>query len=191
MPYETELSAYSTKYTGADTLNRNYNMNLAVSSLNGEIIEPGETLSYNSIILSKSRNGADYRSAGILVNGSPSTGRGGGICQVSSTLFQAALYAGMTIVERYSHSARIDYLPPGRDATVSWGTVDFVFRNDLDIPVKIDATMGDGVINIKFLSQMEPPYENLEVSVYNSGRGWIINRKIDGVEDYSSKSRYL
>lgn len=66
------------------------------------------------MILSKSNQGEGYKEAGILINGKPATGVGGGICQVSSTLFEAAVYSGITITERHNHSAKVGYLSPGQ-----------------------------------------------------------------------------
>ena len=190
--YDYDIASYSTKFnTSAGNYNRNYNMQLAAEAINGTILQPGDSFSYNTTLLTKSNGGQGYLSAGILVNGQPSSGRGGGICQVSSTLYQAALYSGMTITSRTSHSAKVGYLPAGRDATVSWGSVDFCFRNDLSIPVKIQAYAYKGEVLVRFWSQEKPPsFNNIEVKVKHNGSSYVIYRYIDGYCDYTSSSRY-
>jgi len=187
-PFSHELSSISTNYVSGNT-NRNYNMQLACDSINGTILNPGDSFSYNKTILEKSNNGKDYKVAGILVNGETSTGIGGGICQVSSTLFVSSLYSGMTITERHNHSAKIGYLKAGMDATVSWGGPDFKFRNDLEIPVKIEATMSGGLITIRFLSE-NPFYKNIKISVTGSDPSYILTRYIDDKAEYITKSTY-
>ncbi len=128
-----ELSSFSTK------------IQLASDSINGYILKPDATFSYNQVILSKSNQGEGYKEASILINGKPATGVGGGICQVSSTLFEAAVYSGIAITERHNHSAKVGYLSPGRDATVSWGGPDLQFKNTLPIDIKIESTVNNGV----------------------------------------------
>ncbi|MBQ7241385.1 MAG: VanW family protein [Firmicutes bacterium] len=190
--YDYDIASYSTKFsTSSAQYNRNYNMQLAAEAINGTILQPGDSFSYNNTLLSKSNGGEGYLSAGILVNGQAGTGRGGGICQVSSTLFQAALYSGMTITSRASHSSKVGYLPAGRDATVSWGSVDFCFRNDLSIPVKIQAYAYQGEVLVRFWSQEKPPsFNNIEVNVKYTGNSYAIYRYVDGYCDYVSYSRY-
>lgn len=85
-----------------------------------------------------------YMKAPVIVRGELSEGVGGGICQVSSTLFNAVDRAGLEIVQRYSHSRRVPYVPPGRDATVSWGGPDLRFQNKYNQPVLIRAKQHGG-----------------------------------------------
>lgn len=190
--FDYDIASYTTKYTGADSLNRNYNMRLASDSINGVILEPGENFSFNDIILKNSHNGADYKSAAIYVNGRVSTGIGGGICQISSTLYQAALYSGMTITERRNHSLKVGYMPNGRDATASWGTIDFQFRNDLDVPVKIESVMNNGVVKIRFLAPKDPNIGKIQVDViYQADGTYVLKRtREDGTVDHVATSRY-
>ena len=155
--YDFELSSFSTKFsTALANANRNSNIQLASDSINGYILNPNESFSYNQVILSKSNQGQGYKEAGILINGKPSTGIGGGICQVSSTLFQTAVYSGITITERHNHSAKVGYLSPGRDATVSWGGPDLQFKNTLPVAIKIESTVNNGTLTIRFLSKEDP-----------------------------------
>ena len=190
--FDYDIASYTTKYTGADSLNRNYNMRLASDSINGMILEPGESFSYNDVILQNSHNGADYKEAAIYGNGEVSTGVGGGICQISSTLYHASLYSGMTITERRNHSLKVGYMPNGRDATASWGSIDFRFRNDLDVPVKIESVMNDGIVKIRFLAPENPNIGAITVNVTQQADGtYVLNRiREDGTIDYTATSRY-
>ena len=190
--FDYDIASYTTKYTGAESLNRNYNMRLASDSINGMVLQPGDTFSYNDVILKKSHNGADYKAAGIYSNGKAATGIGGGICQISSTLYQAALYSGMTITERRNHSLRVGYMPAGRDATASWGSIDFQFRNDLEVPVKIESVMKNGTIKIRFLAPKNPNVGNIQVNVTAQADGsYLLSRTLaDGTVDYTARSKY-
>ena len=187
-----DRASYITYYTTGDSAaNRNHNMQLAIDAINGEILKPGESFSYNECLLSKRSSDNDYKEAGILSDGVMTTGIGGGICQVSSTLFNAALYSDMTITARRNHSAKVGYLPPGRDATCSWGSIDFCFRNDLTVPVKIDAWMKDGTMKIRFLSDGNPEIGDVKVNVVQTeDGGYLLTRRIDGKADYTTYSKY-
>lgn len=123
---------------GGSTRARVNNINLAVEKIDGLILMPGETFSYNGTVGERTiANG--FQEAAAYSNGEVVQEVGGGICQVSSTLYCATLYSRMTIVSRTNHYFRVNYLPLGQDATVSWGEPDFKFRNDRDYPVKIAA----------------------------------------------------
>lgn len=190
--FDFDIASYTTKYTGADSNNRNYNMHLASDSINGIILEPGDSFSYNNVILKNSHNGKDYKEAGIYSNGKAATGIGGGICQISSTLYQAALYSGMTITERKNHSLPVGYMAKGRDATASWGSIDFKFRNDLSVPVKIESVMQNGKIKVRFLATQDPNIGNIKVDVIHQADGaYVLKRtRANGTVDYTATSRY-
>lgn len=189
--YDFDIASYTTKYTGAESINRNYNMRLASDSINGMILKPGQTFSYNDVILSKSDNGKKYKEAGVYVNGELSSGIGGGICQISSTLYQAALYSGMNITQRRNHSLRVGYMPAGRDATASWGTIDFKFKNPLKIPVKIESVMKNGTLKIRFLAQEDPKIGAIKVNVTQKDGVYTLTRtRADGTVDHTSNSKY-
>jgi vancomycin resistance protein YoaR len=114
---------------------RIYNVNLAASKFNGVLIPPGETLSFNKILGDVSAL-TGYKQAYIIRNGQTVLGDGGGVCQVSTTLFRAALNAGLPILERRAHAYRVGYYeqgsPPGLDATVYDPTTDFKIKNDTE-----------------------------------------------------------
>ena len=118
--------------------NRISNVKKACELLDGLVLIPGQTLSFNETLGERTEaNG--WLPATAYANGEVRQEYGGGICQVSSTLYNAALYANLEIVERACHQFQVGYLPWGMDATVSWGWPDFKFRNDAEYPVKIHA----------------------------------------------------
>jgi vancomycin resistance protein YoaR len=117
---------------------RMHNIALAASRIDGRVLQPGEVFSFNDVV--GPRDPAHgWALADEIYQGEYVPGYGGGICQVTSTLYNAALLAGLTIVERYHHDRPLQYISPGRDATVVWGQLDFRFRNSLDRPVQIRA----------------------------------------------------
>lgn len=185
------LSSSQTKYsTSKNNENRNYNMLLASQAINETIIKPGEEFSYNNAILSKRTPEKDYINAPVIVNGKLEDGIGGGICQISSTLYNAALYSGMTITQRRNHSLKVGYLSAGMDATVSWGSIDLCFRNDLDISVKIKSQMENGLLKIEFLAAENPNLGNITLNTEKKGNTYFLYRYIDGNLDYTAKSIY-
>lgn len=127
----------TTSLSGSSS-NRINNVTVAASNLNGLVLQPGETLSISDAI--KPRTAANgYREAGAYLNGEVVSALGGGICQVSSTTYNAAMNSGLTILERHPHSMPVHYLPLGLDAAISAGSKDLKLRNDYDLPVTIQA----------------------------------------------------
>lgn len=138
------LGTYSTTYSTGNA-NRATNIALAVKSVNGYVLMPGETFSYNSTVGERTA-ARGYKEAGVYLNGEVTTGLGGGICQVSSTLYNAILLANLEIVERSNHTFKPSYVPAGQDATVSWGSPDFKFKNNRNYPIRISASTSNGTI---------------------------------------------
>lgn len=130
---------------------RSHNITLATEAINNHVVFPGETFSFNEVVGKRTRE-RGYLSAPVIVRGELSEDIGGGICQVSSTLYNAVDHAGLNIVQRYSHSRRVPYVPRGRDATVSWYGPDFVFKNDLNQPILIQAKIYGGSMIVYILS---------------------------------------
>lgn len=129
----TIVASYTTTFNSAD-VNRTANIILGVRKLNGTILYPGQVISFNDVV--GPRDAAHgFKEALEIVNGEFVPGIGGGICQVSSTLYNVVLKAGLKVVERYNHSKPLQYVPLGRDATVVYGVLDFKFVNDTDRPL--------------------------------------------------------
>jgi vancomycin resistance protein YoaR len=130
---------------------RTTNIQLAVDAINNHVIFPGENFSFNSVV-GRRTAAKGYEKAKVIVRGEYSEDIGGGICQVSSTLFNAVDSAGLKIVQRFSHSRHVPYIPPGRDATVSWYGPDFEFRNNYNQPIIIQARTIGNLLVIKLYS---------------------------------------
>lgn len=151
-----------------DNENRNGNLRKACGMLDGLVLQPGQELSYNEALGPRTKElgwlPAPAYSGTKLVD-SP----GGGICQVSSTLYLASVYSELTIVERRNHGYPVSYIPLGMDATVSWGFADLKIRNDSPMPVKIQAEESDGYVRISILGTETRDY-NVEMSYTVGGR---------------------
>jgi len=146
-----KMIGFYTTYYNSKNASRSNNIDLAAKALNNRYVFPGESFSFNEALGERTAS-KGYKRAKIIVRGEVSEGIGGGICQVSSTLFNAVDRAGMTIVQRYSHSRNVPYVPPGRDATVSWYGPDFVFSNPYDHPVLIRSFAGGGQTTVLIYS---------------------------------------
>lgn len=129
------LAEFSTSFTTSN-YNRSTNIELSASKINGLVLMPGETFSYNQVVGQRTKE-AGFKPATAYLNGKVVQEYGGGICQVSSTLYNAVLYANLQIVERTNHGYKPTYVKPGLDATVSWGGPDFKFSNNRNYPIKI------------------------------------------------------
>ncbi|MEH7177745.1 VanW family protein [Neobacillus vireti] len=133
---------------------RTINIKLAVEAINNHVVFPGETFSFNRVV-GRRTAAKGYEKAKVIVRGEYAEDIGGGICQVSSTLFNAVDSAGLKIVQRFSHSRHVPYIPPGRDATVSWYGPDFEFKNMYNQPIIIRArTMGNLLVITLFSSDV-------------------------------------
>lgn len=135
------LGAQETFYYTYDS-NRCNNLHLAISKLDGLILNPGEEFSYNDVIGQRTEE-AGFMSAGAYDDGQVVQEIGGGVCQISSTLYSACLYSQLEILERTNHYFKVDYLDYSMDATVSWPSPNFRFRNNRDYPIKIHAFYND------------------------------------------------
>lgn len=141
------LATYSTTFSTKNT-NRSTNIRLATQKINGVVLMPGETFSYNQVV-GKRTTANGFKVAAVYSNGEVSEGVGGGICQVSSTLYNAVLFSNLEVTERRNHTFHTGYVPAGQDATVSWGAPDFKFRNNRNYPIRIVATVSGGKITTK------------------------------------------
>ena len=144
-PENTLLGSYATAYN--PNISRAVNIALAASRINGVVIQPGDSFSFNHTILPRTAaNG--YVEANVIVNKKYVPGTGGGICQVSSTLYAAMLTAGLPATERHPHSLNVGYIPEGMDATISGNALDLRFTNIFDDPIQIQASADQGTLTI-------------------------------------------
>ncbi len=131
---EAEIARFHTEIGGSR--DRVSNVTVAAQALNGQVIKPGEEFSFNAVVGPRTAD-RGFKEAPIIYAGKLVPGIGGGVCQASSTLFNAAAAGGMTILERHNHSHPVPYVLPGRDAAVSSSALNLRFRNDLGVPVAI------------------------------------------------------
>ena len=144
--FPNQLATFTTRYDVSD-VDRTTNLRLACQKINGTVLLAGETFSYNDVVGARTV-AAGYKNAKIYEAGQVVDGLGGGICQISSTLYNAALLANLEIVERRNHQFVTSYVPAGRDATVVYGSTDFKFKNTRQYPIRIVATANAGIATI-------------------------------------------
>jgi len=144
----TGLLASYTTYFDVSNVNRTYNINVAADALDNIVIKPGEVFSFNRVVGPRSKE-AGYKEALVIVQDQFTPGIGGGVCQVSSTLYNAVLLAGLEIVERSNHSLPVTYVPFGRDATVAYGGCDLKFRNNTSGYLCIRTRVNGGALTVK------------------------------------------
>lgn len=159
---DTVLGELTTSFTTSSS-NRATNVTTAAKAINGTVLMPGETFSFNKVVGPRDADNG-FRTAPVIVNGQLTPGMGGGICQVSSTLYNAVLRANLQIVSRSHHSLPVHYVPPGLDATVSYGAIDFRFRNASATPVVIETVIRGRTITARVLGQGPAPIVKLERS---------------------------
>ena len=167
--FPDELGAYSTTYNSGNT-NRSTNIRLASQKIDGTVVMPGEVFSYNATVGQRT-TAAGFKTAAVYSGGEVTTGIGGGICQVSSTLYNAVLLSNLEIVERYNHGFNPGYVAAGRDATVSWGGPDFKFRNNRDYPIKISCEGTGGRIIVQIFGLLKEDEYDVEIESYITS--WI------------------
>ncbi len=157
------LGAQQSTYN-ASIVGRTKNVTLAASKINGIILNPGEVFSYNQSVGPRSY-ATGFADATIYTSTGMEDGVGGGICQVSSTLYNAALYADLEIVERKNHTYTVAYVKNGLDATVAYGAIDFRFKNNKSTPIKITSVANGGVLTIRILGKKD---NNNKVELYTN-----------------------
>lgn len=140
------LATFSTTFSTGN-VNRTTNIRLASNKINGVVLLPGEEFYYNKVVGQRTA-AAGFKSAGVYVNGRVENGIGGGICQVSSTLYNTVLRANLQIVKRSNHYFATGYVPLSTDATVSWGGPEFAFKNSRKYPIKVVSTVNGGKITV-------------------------------------------
>ena len=161
------LSTYSTRYSTSDR-DRTTNLQLAASKINGTVLMPGETFSYNQVVGERTI-AAGYKEAPIYVSGEVVDGLGGGICQITSTLYNAVLYANLEIVERSNHQFVPSYVTASRDATVVYGSIDFKFKNNRDYPIKLVCSVSGGIAKFDIYGLRTDNEYEVEISSYVTG----------------------
>lgn len=145
-----EISTYSTTIKDKSS-GRLTNISITCSTLNNTIIHSGETFSFNKVV-GKPTAERGYQEASVIIDHKTEKGIGGGNCQVSSTLYNAVLAVpSLVVTERHEHGKDVTYVPEGKDAAVSYGSLDLKFRNDLGSDIRIEATTNNETITIRLV----------------------------------------
>lgn len=186
--YSKVYATYTTNYV--NNANRTTNLKLACKAINGTVVYPGQTFSFNNVV-GKRTAAKGYKKATIFT-GSTGTAQsvGGGICQVASTMFNAALIGNLGIVERHQHSQRVSYCPLGRDAAIYWGSEDFKFKNTTSYPIKIGAKCANGKLTITYYVSYDVSPKKVSLKVTKSGKTYTLKRSVGGKVNYTCKSTY-
>ncbi|MCI8761147.1 MAG: hypothetical protein HFJ34_08635 [Clostridia bacterium] len=162
------LSTFSTRYA-ASNKNRTTNLILAANKINGTVLMPGETFSYNKVVGARTIS-AGYKEAPIYVQGRVEDGLGGGICQITSTLYNAVIYANLEITQRTNHQFVPSYVTASRDATVVYGAIDFQFKNNRNYPIKLVCSVSGGIANFQIFGMKQEDDCEVQISSYETGR---------------------
>ena len=160
--YSDRMAIFSTVSTNNE--NGTYNMSRALKSFNQVVIQPGQTLSFFSVA-GPCGKAQGYKQAGVVGG----VGYGGGICQASTTLYGAAVRAGLTIVQRRNHSVPSTYVPIGQDAMVDYGSSDLKFRNDYDYPVKLVTYVSGRTLYAEVWGMQPGWYDYINVRSWSTG----------------------
>lgn len=169
------LGTFTTRFAVNDK-DRNFNLKLAASKLNGHVLAPGAEFSFNGVVGDRTEK-EGYKIAHVIEAGEMVDGLAGGTCQISTTLFGASFFAGIEIVKTSNHSRPSTYVPMGLDATVVWPNVDLKMRNPYDFPVVIHYRVARGEATVEILGK-ERPYDEI-----------AFERKIIEETDYETQER--
>ncbi len=161
--FPDELSTFFTQYDEKNK-DRNTNLKIAAAKIDGTILSPGEEFSYNKIVGARSIE-AGYKEAKIYQNGKVIDGLGGGICQISSTLYNAVVLANLDVTERFNHQFITSYVKPGRDATVAYGSKDLKFKNNRTYPIRIDVYVSNGMATVDIYGIKEKQEKEVSIEI--------------------------
>ena len=150
--FGTTLFTASSEYV--NNPGRTENLRLACEAIDGTILNPGEVFSFNGIVGERTAD-KGYQAATVYNGGQSVQELGGGVCQVASTIYYATLHLDLEQVHREPHQYAVTYVPYGMDATVYWGSIDYQFKNTLSHPLKIEANIDNGHVNITLLGVRE------------------------------------
>lgn len=157
------------KTTSTNSENGNQNMKLSMDAVNGTILNPGETFSFNAIVGDSNDPNRGFLPGSTILNGEIVMAYGGGICQAATTIYGAAIRADMTIIERRNHRFKSSYVPYGLDAAIDYNNIDLKFRNDLFYPVYIKTTMADRELECQIFGPKSEKFDKIEVN------SWIVD----------------
>lgn len=184
-------NVYSTYYSYyVNNKDRTTNLKIASKKINGTIIQPGETFDFNKVVGSRTSS-KGYKKAHVFTGGDGvAMGLAGGICQVASTTFNAALLANVQIVERHQHSQRVSYVPLGRDAAISGNAQNFKWKNNTKYAIKVGMTVKGGKITCTFYTCQKVRPKKVNLNVTQKGKRFTLKRRVKGKVNYTCHSKY-
>ena len=172
------LGEFSTKFNAAD-VDRSSNIRVATNSTNNVLVRPGEVYSVNEILGPRLAK-FGYKDAKVIINNELVPGIGGGVCQVSSTLYNAVLLSNLKIIERQNHSLTLSYVGLGRDATISGDYIDFKFMNNTDYPIYVYGEVKGSWVKFIVFGKSEHPGRTVKI---NSQTIKMLNPTVTIIED--------
>lgn len=186
MIFRDVLSEKRTSLSGSSS-NRINNITLAAAAINGTVLNPGDTFSYNGVVGQRT-TAKGYKEAGAYVGGRTVLEVGGGICQVSSTIYYCVLHADLAVTDRSNHMFSVGYLPLGLDATVNWGTVDFKFTNDSEYPVKIVSYVSGSHLTVQLLgTKLDENYVEMKYVVISTTPYVVVEQEDETIPEGESQ----
>ena len=186
--YPYKIATYSTHYNSGDRT-RTQNLNNAVSKVNNIVVPSGEVFSFNQTV-GKRTVTAGYETAKVVSNGEFVDGLGGGVCQVSSTLFECVLRTNAEIVERNHHTLKVTYVPLGGDATVQWNNKDFKFKNTSSSDFRIKMSCSSGTLTCSIYAKDDIDVGKININISRSANTYVLTRTADGTQNYKTVSTY-
>lgn len=186
--FEYKLATYKTYYDSSNST-RTTNIKNAVKKLNNLVIPSGSVFSFNQVV-GKRTVLAGYEEAKVVQGDEFVDGLGGGICQVSSTIFQAVLRSNLEIKVRACHSLEISYVPLGGDATVQWNSQDFQFKNNLGSDIRLKVSAESGTLTCSVYAKEKQNIGNVKVDIKKNGKEYVLTRTVDGKQNYTTYSKY-
>lgn len=186
--YPYKIATYTSYYTSSN-VTRTTNIHNAVDKLDMISIPNGKTFSFNQTV-GKRTLLAGYEEAKVVNGKEFVDGLGGGICQVSSTIFQAVLRSNLEIKVRACHSLEISYVPLGGDATVQWNSQDFQFVNNSGCDIRLSVVADSGVLTCTVYAKEDITPEDLKVDIEKNGNSYTLTRTVNGEVNYKTYSKY-
>ena len=186
--FSNVYSTYCSYYV--NNKDRTTNLKIASKKINGTIIQPGETFDFNKVVGSRTSS-KGYKKAHVFTgDDGVAMGLAGGICQVASTAFNAALLANVQIVERHQHSQRVSYVPLGRDAAISGNAQNFKWKNNTKYAIKVGMTVKGGKITCTFYTCQKAKPKKVNLNVTQKGKKFTLKRSVKGKVNYTCRSKY-
>lgn len=186
--YPYKLAEYTSTYA-ASNKTRTENLKVSADKINNICIPEEKVFSFNQTV-GKRTVTAGYESAKVIKDGEFVDGLGGGVCQVSSTIFECVLRANVEIVARTNHTLEIGYVPLGGDATVQWNSKDFKFKNTLGTDLRLKMTCSGGKLTCSVWSKKKIDVGDVKIKITSSNGSYTLTRTVNGKQNYRTTSKY-